>query len=157
MHLLKCNNITFYVFPCPNNNNAIEISQELLKSDVKTIVHLVNIDYDISSYNNISFIDFIFEDGGIPDKQQLKKWYTLIDNFNYNKMNIGIHCKASLGRAPLMIVIALIYYGMDFLDAIQYVRTIIKGAINTRQINYLELNYKNIKKSNKDCSKCIIC
>lgn len=72
---------------------------------------------------------------------------------------IAVHCKASLGRAPLMITIALIYFGMDEFDAIEYIRKQIPGSLNSKQLKYLESNHTQIKKSGKSNKKskgCIV-
>jgi protein tyrosine phosphatase type 4A len=99
----------------------------------------------------------IFEDGRYPDDIILTKWFKLLDYFNTTSMTVGIHSNASLGRAPLLIAIGLIYYGSSSEDAITYIRKIIKNAINTKQITYVNKNGKNIKKKNKlNKSGCII-
>ena len=160
MHLIRCNNITFYVFPAPSNENIDEIINILKNDDIFDIVHLIEINYDKNKFINTKFHNLIFEDGGYPDDILLIEWFKLLDYFNSNLMKIGIHCKASLGRAPLLITIALIYYGFTCEDAILYIRNIIKNAINTNQINYLnkkEKYIKQIRKMKLKRNKCIIC
>ncbi|KAJ2555202.1 Protein tyrosine phosphatase type IVA 2, partial [Coemansia sp. RSA 1933] len=55
---------------------------------------------------------------------------------------IAIHCVAGLGRAPVLVAVALIERGMDPLDAIEHVRNKRRGAFNNRQIAYLAESYK---------------
>ncbi|KAL7753288.1 Protein tyrosine phosphatase type IVA 2 [Sorochytrium milnesiophthora] len=51
---------------------------------------------------------------------------------------IAVHCVAGLGRAPMMVAIALIEYGFQPLQAIEYVRARRRGAFNTTQVKYID-------------------
>ncbi|KAJ3370935.1 Protein tyrosine phosphatase type IVA 1 [Allomyces arbusculus] len=51
---------------------------------------------------------------------------------------MAVHCVAGLGRAPVLIAVALIEYGMPPLEAIEYVRARRRGAFNTMQVRYLD-------------------
>lgn len=57
---------------------------------------------------------------------------------------IAIHCVAGLGRAPVLVAVALIERGMAPLDAVEFVRRRRRGAFNSRQIQYLD-SYKKIR------------
>lgn len=59
---------------------------------------------------------------------------------------IGVHCVAGLGRAPVLVAIALIEAGMSPLDSAIHVRAHRRGAINARQLKCIE-NYKRYSKS----------
>lgn len=50
---------------------------------------------------------------------------------------IAVHCVAGLGRAPVLVAIALIEMGMQPLDAIEYIRQYRRGTFNRPQIAYL--------------------
>ena len=142
------------------HKNTKTIANELKSSNVQNIVHLIEIEYDKNEFMDVQFHDLIFNDGGYPNDDVLIKWLKLLDYFNINSMKVGIHCKASLGRAPLLIAIGLIYYGLTSEDAIYNIRKIINNAINTIQISYLNKNEKKIKKHNKINNihnSCIIC
>jgi protein tyrosine phosphatase type 4A len=159
MHFIKCNNITFCVFPSPTNKTVNETAELLKSSNIYDIVHLTEIEYDKTQFTNTQFHNLIFEDGGFPDNNILTEWFKLLDYFNEKSMNVGIHCKASLGRAPLLIAIGLIYFNnISSEDAVFYIRNTIKNAINTKQIHYLNKNSRYIKKMNKiKKSSCVIC
>lgn len=95
-----------------------------------------------------------FDDGASPPADIITRWRTLIhstfDNHDIkadpNKPCIAIHCVAGLGRAPVMVAIALIEYGMDAVQAVTLIRSKRRGAINAVQLNYL-VNYKPAKPS----------
>lgn len=54
-----------------------------------------------------------------------------------------------LCRAPVLVAIALIEQGMPPLDAVAYIRERRRGAINNKQLKYIE-TYK--RRKNKGCT-----
>jgi len=59
---------------------------------------------------------------------------------------VAIHCVAGLGRAPVLVAIALIeFLGMEPLDAVTYIRKRRRGAINATQLKFLQ-QYKPMRK-----------
>jgi protein tyrosine phosphatase type IVA len=60
---------------------------------------------------------------------------------NLKPERIGIHCLAGLGRAPVLVAIALIHYGSSPENAIILVRKHRQGAINHSQAHFI-LNYE---------------
>ncbi|KAI9265827.1 protein-tyrosine phosphatase-like protein [Helicostylum pulchrum] len=124
--------------------------------------------------------DWIFSDGDPPSKSIIDEWLNLVnlrfkhddDLTLYNEGEkdttaeeeeeeedqnikkrpcIAAHCVAGLGRAPVLVAIALIEEGMDPLDSVAFVRKHRQGAINKRQLKYLE----TYKRRNNQAS-CII-
>ena len=57
-----------------------------------------------------------------------------------DKPTIAVHCVAGLGRAPVLVAIALIEAGMDPLDSIENIRSKRRGAFNKPQIAFLVSN-----------------
>lgn len=52
--------------------------------------------------------------------------------------SIAVHCVAGLGRAPVLVAIALIEAGMKYEDAVEMIRTQRRGALNQKQLKFLE-------------------
>ncbi|RKP26525.1 protein-tyrosine phosphatase-like protein, partial [Syncephalis pseudoplumigaleata] len=98
--------------------------------------------------------DWPFDDGDPPPDAIIENWLALLDErFNneatiprkqretdapHQERCVAIHCVAGLGRAPVLVAIALIEHGMSPLDSVAYVRERRRGAINQRQLRYVE-------------------
>ncbi|KAJ2303738.1 hypothetical protein IWW55_002774, partial [Coemansia sp. RSA 2706] len=99
---------------------------------------------------NVKVHDLPFKDGDVPPATVLKQWLELVNTrvssttgaAGSEPTTIAVHCVAGLGRAPVLVAVALIERGMDPLDAIEHVRHKRRGAFNNRQITYLADNYK---------------
>lgn len=70
----------------------------------------------------------MFDDGTLPSDDIINKFLEIVNNTFFNKENaakkpaIAVHCRAGLGRAPTLVVIALIEKGMSNMDAINVVK-----------------------------------
>ena len=76
-------------------------------------------------------------------KNTIAKWLEVVDStFAEDKLAdkpcIAIHCIAGLGRAPVLVTLALIESGMDALAAVNFVRERRRGAINAVQLKYIQ-------------------
>ena len=70
------------------------------------------------------------------------------------KRCIAVHCVAGLGRAPMLVAVALMEAGYDAELAVEHIRKARRGAINTRQLNFL-YEYKAMRgKKNGGC--CVV-
>ncbi|KAF0992852.1 hypothetical protein HZS_563, partial [Henneguya salminicola] len=88
--------------------------------------------------------DLPFDDGGYPEKEIIDEWLALIKKIftDHPGCTVAVHCVAGLGRAPVMVAIALIECGMKYEEAVTYIRNRRRGAINSRQLEFLE-RYKS--------------
>lgn len=66
---------------------------------------------------------------------------------NYEKA-IAVHCVSGLGRAPVLVGIALMEAGMPWQDALFLIRTNRRGAFNEKQVEFLK-SYKPTGKLRK--------
>ena len=66
---------------------------------------------------------------------------------------IGVHCVAGLGRAPLLVALALVHKGCPNINAIELIRKHRPGALNLIQANFLnEYQGKMDKKKHQNAS-----
>lgn len=90
--------------------------------------------------------DVPFPDGDPPPNDVINKWLTIcaatFAKGNAEKKSVAVHCVAGLGRAPVLVAIALIEDGMEPLDAVTLIRSRRRGAVNARQLQYLQNQYK---------------
>lgn len=68
--------------------------------------------------------DLAFEDGAAPPFDIIKKWMELIDQISGEDQGscIAVHCVAGLGRAPVLVAVALIEYGLKYHVAVEKIR-----------------------------------
>jgi len=88
----------------------------------------------------ITVTELPFADGEAPPQSVVDKWLEILQKqFSEDKEAVvAVHCVAGLGRSPVLVAVALIEGGMDAMNAIDLVRKKRKGAINTKQIKFLE-------------------
>jgi len=152
--LVEYNRFRFLIFDAPNDDNLASYIRELQKYGVKHVVRACEPTYSTQPLYDagITVHDWSFPDGGAPPDKVLREWEQLITNVYKDKNTkeaIGIHCVAGLGRAPVLVAIALIEEGMDPLQAIEYIRKRRRGAINASQLRFLRAYKKN-------SGKCIL-
>ncbi|KAI8391754.1 protein-tyrosine phosphatase-like protein [Radiomyces spectabilis] len=148
--------VRFLILDCPTESTLSFYLDEFVKLNVVSVVRCCQPTYNANrlTERNIEVLDLPFRDGGVPPPMIVREWLQLIDNTKrtvnkedpaYRPPTIAVHCVAGLGRAPVLVAIALIEAGMKPLDAIEYIRTKRKGAFNKPQIQYLD-SYKRITK-----------
>ena len=69
---------------------------------------------------------------------------------------ICVHCVAGLGRAPVLVALALIEFGgLDPIEAVEFIRKRRRGAINGMQLDYLE-SYQPRMRGKVGCEGCVV-
>ncbi len=90
--------------------------------------------------------EMVFPDGDPPSKDIIKAWLEVCDKAfkggNRDKGSVTVHCVAGLGRAPVLVAIALIEAGKDPEDAVEMIREKRTSALNRRQMAFLLEDYK---------------
>lgn len=143
----------FLIMDAPSAENLTQYIHEMLQHGVTDLVHTCELTYSEEPLikAGVNCHDLAFPDGDPPPKNILIKWLQLVDEVTSNKGCIAIHCVAGLGRAPVLVAVALIEKeNFDPFDAIEYIRARRKGAINRRQLQYLR-SYNRQKKSGRFC------
>lgn len=132
----------FLVTHRPSNLTIPIYIQELKKHNVTAVVRVCEPTYKIDELiaQNIEVIDLVFDDGTSPSKEIIEEWFKILrKNFTENpRCCVAVHCIAGLGRAPVMVAMALIELGLKYEEAVELIRSKRRGAINAKQLAFLE-------------------
>ncbi|XP_014277455.1 PRL-1 phosphatase isoform X1 [Halyomorpha halys] len=136
--------------------------QELKKHNVRDVVRVCEPTYKIDELQSegISVKDLAYEDGTSPPADVVDEWFELLKTrFKESPEGcVAVHCVAGLGRAPVLVALALIELGMKYEDAVELIRQKRRGAINSKQLAFLE-KYKpksRLKIKNGHKNSCCI-
>ncbi|XP_014205755.1 protein tyrosine phosphatase type IVA 3, partial [Copidosoma floridanum] len=127
-----------------NHKKSLENGREkeLKKHNVKEVVRVCEPTYKTEELKSegINVIDLVFDDGTFPPIKVIDDWFELLKNRFQESTDscIAVHCVAGLGRAPVLVALALIELGLKYEDAISLIREKRRGAINAKQLAYLE-------------------
>ncbi|KAL0622195.1 Protein tyrosine phosphatase type IVA 1 [Plecturocebus cupreus] len=135
-------NMRFLITHNPTNATLNKFIEELKKYGVTTIVRVCEATYDTTlvEKEGIRVLDWPFDDGAPPSNQIVDDWLSLVKIKFREEPGccIAVHCVAGLGRAPVLVALALIEGGMKYEDAVQFIRQKRRGAFNSKQLLYLE-------------------
>ncbi|RUS20852.1 protein-tyrosine phosphatase-like protein [Endogone sp. FLAS-F59071] len=156
----------FVILDCPTDQTLPAYIPTLKTNNVTDLVRICDSDdtYDVAPLRDVGIRvhDHIkFEDGGVPSEEIVESWLELTEKvFDHsNDMDqagndaprtIGVHCVSGIGRAPVLVTVSLIENGMDQLDAIDYVRSHRRGALNKKQIQFLDAYKRSKRRKRKD-------
>lgn len=106
---------------------------------------------------SVAVSELSFPDGSAPTQEIIEKWLSLVNKefMGDPETCVGVHCVTGLGRAPVLVATALIELGMKYEDAVELIRKKRRGAINTKQLEFLA-KYKRRKYFIKGKNKCQI-
>ncbi|KAJ3133260.1 Protein tyrosine phosphatase type IVA 1 [Physocladia obscura] len=162
MTTIEYKNMRFVVFDAPTESNLDLYLEELMTRKVCDIVRVCEPSYPTEPVEatGIHLHEMPFADGTIPPQQIITAFLNLCnsrfpggilganvyqgDASTNGVPAVGVHCVAGLGRAPILIAMALIESGMTSIEAVEYVRARRRGAFNSVQLNYLVESYKRI-------------
>nr|XP_044626181.1 protein tyrosine phosphatase type IVA 2 isoform X3 [Equus asinus] len=73
---------------------------------------------------SLTLQDWPFDDGAPPPNQIVDDWLNLLKTKFREEPGccVAVHCVAGLGRAPVLVALALIECGMKYEDAVQFIR-----------------------------------
>lgn len=152
---------------CPSNASLPDYTNELKIRGVTKVVRLCEDTYDKSYLEDrgVGVCDMYYPDGGIPPPEILSAFLGLLETEWSQGLSltkeviedkrivisesavIAVHCVAGLGRAPVLVAVALIEAGLAPLDAVDFIRKCRRGAFNAHQLKYLIDNYRKRSKS----------
>mmetsp|Transcript_59315 Transcript_59315/g.68683 ORF Transcript_59315/g.68683 Transcript_59315/m.68683 type:complete len:180 (-) Transcript_59315:534-1073(-) len=136
----------FYILDAPSPSSLPAYVKELQRHKVSHLVRVCGPTYnsDVVERSGIHVHGWPFDDGAPPTQHVIDSWLQLLDSERAKEppTTIAVHCVAGLGRAPILVAVAMVEYGgVPALDAIGHVREKRKGAINQVQLNWL-MRYK---------------
>ncbi|XP_031830536.1 PRL-1 phosphatase [Nomia melanderi] len=139
---IEYKNMKFLITDRPNDQTIHTFIQELKKHNVKEVVRVCEPTYKIEELKaeGINVIDLVFDDGTFPPNEVVDEWFELLKNRFRESPDacVAVHCVAGLGRAPVLVALALIELGLKYEDAVALIREKRRGAINAKQLAYLE-------------------
>lgn len=147
--LIRYNHLTFLIINQPTTSTLPAFIEELTQHNACVVVRCCEPTYSTEGLqkNDIKVVEIPFDDGAAPPSEVIKEWLVLVEDVatNHPDKAIAVHCVAGLGRAPVLVAIALMEHGMKYADAVEYIRERRRGAINAKQLAFLE-KYKPQRK-----------
>jgi len=153
--LVDYGDFRFLIIDSPNDLNVEAYTQELCRYKVAHVARACERNYSPGAFEKagIRVHELEFEDGAPPPEEILSEWLDLVaacmtrasknkETYLGSGERIAVHCVAGLGRAPMLVAVALIEFaGMDASEAVDFIRERRRGAINTKQLRWL-INYQ---------------
>jgi protein tyrosine phosphatase type 4A len=181
--LIEYDKMKFLIMDAPRQANLHFYIKEMRKHHVTDVVRVCEVTYTANELTQagIQLHELEYKDGTSPPKEHIMAWLSLVDATFYQpkpqamettiaiadstaaaaptEAAIAVHCVAGLGRAPVMVALALIEFAnMDPVEAVSFLRKKRRGAINEKQLLYLEGYKKQYRRNNKgaEASCCVI-
>jgi len=150
-------NMRFLIIDRPTDKTLPQFINALKSANAKIVVKVCDSSYDVTvlEQQGIPVLDWTFDDGSAPPQPVIDDWCRLLKTrFAEDPGScVAVHCVAGLGRAPVLVALALIEAGMKGEDAVEFIRAKRRGAINQKQLNFLT-NYKS--RSRLKSKTCLI-
>jgi protein tyrosine phosphatase type IVA len=146
--LLELPKMKFLIMDAPRQQNLHLYIKEMRKHGVADLVRVCEPTYQGAELKQAGIVlhDMEYPDGHSPPQPLIDQWLQLVKKVFYSESSsnppdgcISVHCVAGLGRAPVMVAIAMIEFGnYDPVEAVSMIRRHRRGAINEKQLLYLE-------------------
>lgn len=155
--LIEWQQYRFLLLESPKAANLPSYLREMKKYGVTDLVRVCEPLYSAEDVRaaGISMAEMPYEDGASPPQEVITKWLNLVQSrfggvkaTDQNKPCIAVHCVAGLGRAPVLVALALIEGGLETIPAVDLIRQKRRGAINQKQLSYLE-SYEPTRRSGR--------
>ncbi|BFZ21438.1 hypothetical protein BsWGS_24477 [Bradybaena similaris] len=135
-------NMRFLITDRPTDANLDKFLLELQKHGVKDVVRVCEPTYSKEKLaeSGIRVMDWEFDDGSPPPPSIVQDWFNLLKTRFTEDPGccVAVHCVAGLGRAPVLVALALMEAGLKYEDAVEMIREKRRGALNAKQLAYLE-------------------
>jgi protein tyrosine phosphatase type 4A len=165
--LIEVQRMKFLIMDAPRQSNLHLYIKEMRKHGVTEVTRVCEPTYQGAELQTagINLNDMEYPDGHSPPNDIIDTWLKLVDKTFFsntasgtdNKVCIAVHCVAGLGRAPVMVALALIEFSnMDPVEAVSLIRRHRRGAINEKQLLYLEGYKRHYRKQAAEGGCCII-
>lgn len=162
--LIEVKPMRFLIMDAPRQANLHVYIKEMRKHHVTDIVRVCEPTYNGGELKSagICLHESEYKDGTSPPKELIMDWLQLVEKTFYSpgadvSSCIAVHCVAGLGRAPVMVAIALIEFAnMDPVEAVSFLRGKRRGAINEKQLLYLEGYKKQYRRSGSAEAGCCV-
>jgi len=157
---IEYKNMRFLITYCPTDATMDKFIEELKKHRVKDVVRVCDPTYSTAKLTreDIRVVDLPFDDGNPPPNEVVGEWFNIVRTRFLDDPTgcVACHCVAGLGRAPVLVAVALIELGMQYEDAVELIRQKRRGAINAKQLAYLEKYHPKsrlkLKNGHANCS-----
>lgn len=158
---VRYKNMRFLITHNPTNATLTQFLEILKHYEADIVVRVCESTYDKEKLTEqgIQVLDWAFDDGSAPPKDLVKEWLKLLKVHLKESPQacIAVHCVAGLGRAPVLVAVALMEGGMKYEDAVEYIRERRRGAINSKQLQYLEkYRPKHCLRLKDDGASCVV-
>ena len=173
--LVTHNHLRFLIMDSPSEQNIEQYVKELVRHGATDVVRACEPHYSnkVVEEAGMACTALEFSDGDPPPADIIARWLDLVESRfgRYGDMPtktanpsaaagaaasgkcIAVHCVAGLGRAPMLVAVALMEAGYDAIDAVAYIRKVRRGAINKRQFAFLE-GYTPTRRKAASC--CVV-
>jgi protein tyrosine phosphatase type 4A len=176
MSEIKFGKMRFLITDRPSEFALDNFVKELKRQKVNAVVRVCEPTYTavLLKSHGIDLIDWEIPDGSHPTDEVIEHWLNLVQDYfatasvspppanspvPVTKSNVlpgsvatektlAVHCVSGLGRAPLLVGIALLEAGMRCEDVIFLIRANRRGALTEKQREFLQ-NYKSAGKLRK--------